>query len=194
MPRCRTTPCGVSYPDWIRGKILDSPLEETTRSIAKRIGISQSTVVRVLNADEDRVFRNGPRPNECILSEEDAAFLCLLKCNYPQASLAECQLALEIERGKTVSISTVSREIKRLGMTRKKLQRFSSRRDEDSRVRWWTQPPHLGGCAGVDWSNLVDIDESSLTFGDSQRLYGHSFSGIPARFASKVREVFISAF
>ena len=188
MPRRRSSPCGVAYPDWLRGKILGSPLVETTRSIARRLDISQSTVVRVLNDDGDHIVRNGPRLNECILTEEDAAFLCLLKCHYPQASLAECQLALEIERSKVVSISTVSRELKRLGMTRKKMQRFSSKRDEDSRVRWWTQPPHLGGCAGVDWTNLVDIDESNLPFGESQRQYGHSFSGVPARFASKVRQ------
>ena len=186
MPRRRLTPCGVPYPDWLRGQIQDSPLNETTRSIAKRLNVSQSTVVRVLNEDEDRIQRQGPRPSECILSEEDAAFLCLLKCHYPQASLAECQLALEIERSKVVSQSTVSRELHRLGMTRKKMQRFSSKRDEDSRVRWWTQQPHLGGCAGVDWTNFVDIDESNLPFGQSQRQYGHAFAGIPARFASKV--------
>ena len=194
MPRRRNTPCGVAYPDWIRGHILDSPVCETTRSIAKRLNVSQSTVVRVLNEEDNRVRREGPRPNKCILSQDDAAFLCLLKCHYPQASLAECQLALDIERSKQVSLSTISRELKRLGMTRKKMQRFSSRRDEDSRVRWWTHPPHLGGCAGVDWTNFVDIDESNLAFGDSFRQYGHSFTGIPARYASKVSMLYSCAF
>ena len=184
MPRLR--PTGVSYPDWLRAKIQDSPPSETTRSIAKRLNVSQSTVVRVLNSGDDSLDNNGHRLRDCVLSEEDATFLCVLKCEYPQASLEECQLALELERGKAISISTVSRELKRLGMTRKKMQRFSCRRDENARVRWWTHPPHLGGCFGVDWTNLVDIDESSIQFGDSQRRYGHSFSGMPARYPSLV--------
>ena len=149
--------------------------------------MSQSTVARILRSDFSVRDDNGVRLSECSLTVEDAAFLCILKCEYPQASLAECQIALHSERGKLVSLATVSREIKRLGMTRKKMQRFSCRRDEASRVRWWTMPPHMGGCAGVDWTNLVDIDESSINFGESQRRYGHSFAGMPARFPSLVR-------
>ena len=175
MPRHR--PVGVAYPDWIRAQIQDSPAFESTRSIARRFNVSQSTVARILRSDFTERDVHGVRLNECSLSMEDAAFLFILKCEYPQASLAECQLALETERGKLVSLATVSREIKRLGMTRKKLQRFSIRRDEQSRVRWWTMPPHMGGCAGVDWTNLIDIDESSINFGECHRRYGHSFAG-----------------
>ena len=185
MPRTR--PVGVSYPDYLRAQIQDSSPTETTRAIALRLNVSQSTVVRVLNSDLAVRSKSGQRFNECVLSEEDAAFLCILKCEYPQASLAECRVALELERGKIVSDSTISRELSRLGMTRKKLQRFSSRRNEESRVRWWTKPPHLGGCAGVDWCDMVDIDESNIRFGDSQRRFGHSFNGMPARVQSLVR-------
>ena len=184
MPRL--VPVGVPYPDWLRARIQEAPCVESTRSIAKRFNVSQSTVVRMLTSDLASRSRNGNRYAECILSQADASFLCILKCEYPQASLAECQVALELERGKTVSLATVSRELKRLGMTRKKMQRFSSRRSEDSHVFWWTRPPHMGGCAGVDWSNMVDIDESNVQFGDSQRRYGHSFSGHPARYQSLV--------
>ena len=184
MPRL--FPVGVAYPDWLRARIQNAPICETTRAIARRLRVSQSTVVRILNSDLSARKRTGQRFDECILSESDAAFLCILKCEYPQASLSECRLALEIERGKLVSTSTISRELKRLGMTRKKLQRFSCRRNEDSRVCWWTRPPHMGGCAGVDWTNMVDIDESNVQFGDCQRRYGHSFSGFPARTQSTV--------
>ena len=184
MPRL--APIGVPYPDWLRARIQESPWSETTRYIARRLQVSQSTVVRILSSDLTCRSDNGRRYSDCVLSEYDAAFLCILKCEYPQASLDECRLALEIERGKVVSNSTVSRELKRLGMTRKKMQRYSIRRSEDSRVAWWTRPPHMGGCAGVDWSNMVDIDESNVQFGDCQRRYGHSFSGIPARYQSLV--------
>ena len=188
MPRHR--PAGIAYPDWLRARIHDSPPSESTRSIASRLHVSQSTVVRVLNSATASTGLNGQRQRECILTEDDASFLCVLKCEYPQASLYECQIALELERGKAVSISTVSREIRRLGMTRKKMSRFSCKRDENARVRWWTHPPHLGGCLGVDWTNLVDIDESSIQFGDSQRRYGHSLSGMPARYPSVVHLLF----
>ena len=190
MPRHR--PVGVPYPDWIRAQIQDSPVIESTRSIARRLNLSQSTVSRILRSDLSARDNSGVRLSECILTEDDASFLCILKCEYPQASLTECQLALELERGKVVSLSTVSRELQRLGMTRKKLQRFSCRRDENSRVRWWTMPPHMGGCLGVDWTNLVDIDESSIQFGETHRRYGHCFSGMPARFPSLVSKTFFS--
>ena len=179
-------PVGVPYPDWFRAQIQAAPAIETTRSIARRFRVSQSTVVKILNSDLSSRSQNGRRFAECVLSQSDAAFLCILKCEYPQASLAECCVALETERGKVVSISTVSRELKRLGTTRKRMQRFLTRRNEDMRVRWWTRPPHMGGCAGVDWTNMVDIDESNVQFGDSQRKYGHSFSGYPARTQSLV--------
>jgi len=188
MPRTR--PVGVAYPDYLRAQIQDSSPIETTRSIANRLKVSQSTVVRVLNSDLAVRSKSGHRFHDCVLSEEDAAFLCILKCEYPQASLAECRVALELERGKLVSDSTVSGELTRLGVTRKKLQRVSTRRDENSRVRWWTKPPHLGGCAGVDWFDMIDIDESNIRFGDSQRRYGHSFNGMPARIQSLVRFCF----
>ena len=184
MPRLR--PSGVPYPDWLRAQIENSPATETTRCIAQRLNVSQSTVSRVLRSTLTLPDSTPHRNKERMLTEEDAAFLCILKCEYPQASLSECQLALELERGKLVSLATVSREIQRLGMTRKKMQRFSCRRDESARVRWWTMPPHMGGCAGVDWSNLIDIDESTICFGDSQRRYGHSFAGMPARYPSLV--------
>ena len=184
MPRLR--PIGVPYPDWVRAQIQTSPASESTRAIAHRLNVSQSTVSRILRSDFSARDNHGARLAECLLTEEDAAFLCILKCEYPQASLVECQIALELERGKVVSLSTVSREIRRLGMTRKKMQRFSCRRDEDSRVRWWTMPPHMGGCAGVDWTNLIDIDESSIQFGECHRRYGHSFAGMPARYPSLV--------
>ena len=184
MPRLR--PIGVAYPDWFRAKVLEAPVHESTRSIAVRLKISQSTVSRILKQNESVSGKPGPMSGSCLLTEDDAAFLCLLKCSYPQASLIECQIALLIERGKQVSVATVSRELKRLGMTRKLMQSFSTRRDESRRVAWWTNPPHLGGCAGVDWTNLVDIDEANVKFGDTRRKYGHSLSGQPARASSFV--------
>ena len=189
MPRPR--PVGVAYPDWLRARVLEASPFETTRSIARRLGISQATVSRWICEPSTHGTATGPRLHTCTLSKEDAAFLCVLKLTYPQASLMECKLALLLERNKDVSLATVSREIKRLGMTRKVIQRFSNRRDEDRRVAWWTTPPHLGGCAGVDWSNLVDIDEANVKFGDSQRKYGHAFSGHAARVSSFVSLFFI---
>ena len=185
MPR-QHRPRGVPYPDWLRAEVLDSHTFESSRDVAEKWSISQSTVIRIWRDSGAIQGKTGTRLQLCSLTEDDAAFLCLLKVTYPQASLSECQLALEIERGKVVSLSTVSRELRRLGMTRKKMERFSTRRDEDRRVSWWTTPPHMGGCAGVDWSNIVDIDESNVRFGDSQRRYGHSFAGMPARYPSWV--------
>ena len=176
----------VPYPDWLRAEVLDSHPGESSRDVAENLSISQSTVIRIWRDAGAIQGKSGTRLQLCSLNEEDATFLCLLKVTYPQASLSECQLAIEIERGKLVSLSTVSRELRRLGMTRKKMERFSTRRDEDRRVSWWTNPPHMGGCAGVDWSNIVDIDESNVRFGDLQRRYGHALAGQPARVSAFV--------
>ena len=60
MPRHR--PVGVAYPDWVRAEVIDSPLHESTRDIADRLGISQSTVVRVLATEGNALTNNqGPR-------------------------------------------------------------------------------------------------------------------------------------
>ena len=190
----RHRPNGVAYPDWVRSRVLDSSPHESTRDIADRLGLSQSTVVRVLATEGNVGTRSGPRIATMRLGPEDAAFLCLLKLTYPQASLSECAMALESECGKIVSLATISREIRRLGMTRKKMQHYSTKRDENMRVAWWTRPPHMGGCAGVDRTNIIDIDESNVNIGDVKRRYGHAFEGQPARFASLVSTFFFVTF
>ena len=151
------------------------------------VGVSQSTVSRVLRRRSE--YHNDlvrDRNRRFKLSENLAAVLFLLLLLHPQITLLECQSFLEAEKGVRVSISTICRELQRLGFTSKKVQHFSCKRNEERRVQWWTEPPSRGGCFGVDWRYMVDIDESHIRWGDTRRQYGHSLVGVPARYSALV--------
>jgi transposase len=184
QPQGLSYPSGVPYPYWMRQRILNR--SGTVRERAELEGVSVSTVRRV-----DRATNNMPHNRESSarfkLDEEDAYVLGLFKMSYPVASLEECQQLLALGQGKIVSASTVSRELQRMGFSRKRVQRYSCRRDETQRVAFWRNPPEQGGCFGVCVDDLVDLDESCFPFEKARRTYGHMISGLPARVASEVR-------
>jgi hypothetical protein len=177
------SPNGVAYPLWKQLNILCA--SGTVVERAEQQGVSESTVRRV-----DRRYLMERRIAEArdkkTLSQEDAHALCLFKLTSPTASLAECQQFVTQAQGKLVSTATISRELSRLGFTRKRVQHYSNRRDEASRVSWWTCPPSQGGCFGVPVDAIVDIDESHFPFEKGYRAYGHSMEGMPARVAAQV--------
>ena len=180
-------PKGVPYPDWVVARILACPDNWSNRAIASVVGVSPSTVSRVLRRrSQDPNELNGRRNRRFKLTEQMAGVLFLLLLIHPQITLLECQSFLETEKGVRVSLSTICRELQRLGFTRKKVQHFSCKRNEERRVQWWTEPPSRGGCFGVDWRCMVDIDESHIRWGDTRRQYGHSLVGVPARYSALV--------
>ena len=176
-------PLGRSkYPQWIRDRIMFAPTTWSTRKIAQTLGVSHQTVFRVRKAFINRNLQmeSAQTSSNYKLSRTSVLALFILVVVYPQVSLEEARVFLA-ERGDHVSISTICREFLRLGFSRKRMQHYSCRRNEERRVQWWTEPPHRGGCFGVSWENIVDIDESKIQWGDTRRLYGRSLVGIPAR-------------
>ena len=77
---------------------------------------------------------------------------------FPTTYLYEAQAAVELFRGVTVSVSTVWRELDRLGLTRKAMKYYSTERREWSRVLWWTALPGAVDAAG----NAVAMDRRGL--------------------------------
>ncbi len=172
---------GTAYPSWLRNNIANSSGTVAQRASAFRV--SRSTVYRI---DSGLCQPNAREPGpKLLLSPEMAASLAVMTLGYPQISLFECQCYMQQAHGIRVSLSTISREFKRLGFSRKIIKRESNKRDEEQRVQWWTSPPPRG-CFGLFAPDLVDIDESHFILEKSWRQYGRSLVGMPAVVRSHV--------
>lgn len=94
------------------------------REIAERYGVSVSFVYKMMaryRATEkvDALPHGGGRKRIC--NTLDLKVLRVLVNKHPQATLTElCRLYSDSDRGKTVSVPTMSRLLKRLGLQRKK--------------------------------------------------------------------------
>ena len=118
-----------------------------------------------------------------------------LVANYPQASRREKVDWIWYSTGVTVTPEQVSAEQKRMGITTKKMQYWSGRRNEQQRVDYWTRGPmdgaagvvpgvhgerNVAGIAGVPVEMLIDIDEASYYVQDALRTRGSAPRGCPA--------------
>ena len=174
-------PVGVRYPLWFRRNVVASTL--THADTASQFGISVSSVVRFRDLALVGLLEGGrrvevdPSDRKLTLTPEDIEGLLVFLTVCPQATLRELQSYLFEGHRVIVSISTLCRELKRCGYSRKKLKRFSMLRDESERVRWWTSSPHNRGVAGLNVDLLVDIDESTFTWDSAQRKHGYSLKG-----------------
>lgn len=118
------------------------------------------------------------------LTQEQAALVFGLKATRHTTSIRDVQRVLQIVHKKLVSRSTVSREYRRLGMTGKRVERFSSQRDEEDRVDFWCNDPNhqtRPGVCGVSSQDMLDIDETGWYTDSATRVYGHWLEGEPAR-------------
>eukprot|EP00300_Choanocystis_sp_HF-7_P019064 c20221_g1_i7.p1 GENE.c20221_g1_i7~~c20221_g1_i7.p1 ORF type:complete len:390 (+),score=12.52 c20221_g1_i7:1475-2644(+) len=98
-----------------------------------------------------------------------------------QSSLVEQFLELAV--GTTVSTATISRELRRVGHG-KKLN--VSPIDEARRLGCVGGRNHRASVgAQVCTNNIIDIDESNIRLGHSQRQFGHMFRGHRARLSSE---------
>eukprot|EP01046_Picozoa_sp_COSAG06_P054712 COSAG06_NODE_9829_length_1808_cov_1.409011_2_plen_259_part_00 len=100
----------------------------------------------------------------------------------PSATYLEVRRFVQVCVGELISAPQLSRELKRLGFSRMRLQRQSRNRDEADRVRWWTNAPNAAlvndrGVSGLDPALLIDIDEKGLWLHEANRAYGHAITG-----------------
>ena len=124
-----------------------------------------------------------------LMSESGASFIYWLKLHKPTIYLHEIMNLYNLAfPNEPVSIPTLSNELERLGMSRKRTHYFSKNRDENDRVAYWCNPPDnptRPGIYGVVPDSIVDIDESGRYSSCSERLYGHSIMGLPIRLAGE---------
>ena len=183
-------PTGVSYPLWFRENVVASTLSAPKTAAA--FGISAGSVHRFRALHRAGQLEGGRKPRDVdsrnlTLTPDDIEGLMIFVNISPQATLRELQSYLLHGHHVQVSTSTVCRELKRCGMSRKKLKRFSLLRDEEERIKWWTSPPHENGVAGLDVDSIIDIDESTFTWDSAQRKHGYSVIGSKASCPGLVR-------
>lgn len=191
-PQPRSHPVGVPYPNYARMNIINS--QGSIKERAEQEKVSESTVRRL-----DRLYAETgsvqPRPHgggtEKKLSQHEAGLIAWFLLNYPQVSNKQLQDFIRAASGRdlTISSSTISEEVKRLGMTSHKLQYFSVHRDEHDRVQYWCNPwyhPQRPGMAGVSYRDIIDIDESGFNPSRANRRVGRSFVGTPARAQGRI--------
>ena len=183
-------PVGVAYPNWVRQNIVLSDLshEET----AKKLNVSLCTVRRARKRWQSHGdlhagrFQVHPSLRRSTLSANDCQILAQFVCMYPQVTLVQLQQFLFIGLKVALSTATICRELKKLGFSRKQINRFSIYRRESDRISWWLNPPSLNGCNGVDVDDIVDVDESKFTWESAERRFGYSFKGMRAKTSGMV--------
>lgn len=189
----RHYPVGVPYPNYARENILNAAGTVRQRAIGERV--SESTVRRI-----DTRYRQtrsvaplphaGGPPRK--LSQRGAAVLAWFIFNYPQATNKE--LLDFVKTGSTddadISLSLISLELKRLGMSSKIMRYFSAHRDEADRVNFWCNPPNhpeRAGVLGLSYWNIIDLDESGFNPSRANRRVGRSLFGLPARAMGRIQ-------
>ena len=124
--------------------------------------------------------QTSPFQRNFLLSPADIINMMQFISIVPQATLVELQSYFLLGFNISVSTSTLCREIKNCGYSRKNINRFSIRRDEAQRILWWVNGPNQNGVAGANADILVDIDESTFTWDSAQRKHGYALIGTKA--------------
>lgn len=140
--------------------------------IARVFGVSLSTVKRY--ARQRRTTGNvAPKPipgrRRQLAAPHEQALRAQLQAN-PDATLKQHRAALHREHGVGVSISTISRAIKRLGWTRKKKVLRAVERNEMAHAAWRLL------AATLDTGQLIFVDECSVNLAMTPR-YARSPKG-----------------
>jgi len=104
---------------------------QTQREIADRFDVSQSSVSRLINkfVSEGHIIpvkREGAAP---ILTDDDHLVIREIINNESDLTLLEISKRIEDRLGKSVSLTTVHRVLKKLNIRRKKKTRQASERD-----------------------------------------------------------------
>ena len=104
------------------------------------------------------------------LTLEGALLLFWFQLNVPNAPRRHVQTLLWLERGEHLTLQGVSRERRRLGFTRKKMQYYSGKRNEQQRVDFWANGPLDGEIvfALVESCNWARSLEQTTRAGDSE--------------------------
>ena len=163
--------------DELRWRIVWQHLfrEESAKQVAQNLYVSVKTVKRI----SDLFIRSGGvspakhRHGPCRkLSEQEQ--LTVLDCLLakPGIYLEEVQLDLFEKTGTWISKSTICREAKRMGLTRKKIGKIALQRSDVARATFMVQVEHM------DSSMFLWVDETGSDRRNTLRKYAYSLRGI----------------
>ena len=137
----------------------------------------EANLAKYGSSSKPRVLRSSKKK----LTDQDAANIFWFKSLKKGATIAEVLKFVEAVGGPAVSSSAISREYHNLGFTEKVMHHTSESRDEDDRVLYFTNGPFhpvRPGIRGVDYKDLLDIDEGGRYCSDAARDTGHSWKGV----------------
>lgn len=162
-------------PQSLRERIIEWKKTMDAKEIAALAGCSLSTVYEVLRLHREYGTVNNPqahlRPHPRILTFQDLAFIeSILQAN-PALYLDEIQDRLLCQRGVDVSVATISRAIRRMAISWKKISIAAAERNELLRAAWQCK------YGDIPKEYFVWIDESSVDDTTNQRRYGWSRVG-----------------
>jgi len=134
---------------------------ESMAQIAARYQLGSATINRWVNQQRRTgslaplPHGGGPPPK---VDEKGLCLLCLLVQEEPDATLPELAQRYREEGGDVLSLATLSRELRRVGMTRKKKTFHATERDRPEVVQ--TRQEHCATFALIEPERLVFIDEA----------------------------------
>eukprot|EP00037_Helgoeca_nana_P028395 m.333897 g.333897 ORF g.333897 m.333897 type:complete len:219 (-) comp27745_c2_seq1:168-824(-) len=153
-------PDGVAYPLYFRENVMDLiNAGGSYRAIANVMHCHAKTVWRInqkyqRTGDPSAVAPPGYRLK--MLSAAEAAVIGRLKLMMPSISGIEVQRMLQLMCNKSPSLATISRELKRMDFSFRRMRFISVNRDPVQRMRHYTQPPPVG-TAGSNGRRLVNV-------------------------------------
>jgi len=149
----------------------------TTSEISSVTEVPERTLRRLLaNPDQHRDIQVETRGRHRALTVHAVNFLDRLIEQKPDLYIDELQAALRTEHQVEMSVDTIRRELKRRGLTRKKLQKPAAERNEEIRSAFRM---HMG--TTYQANQLVFVDETGMNRNTSSRRYGWARCGNRAR-------------
>ncbi len=146
--------------------------------ISETLNVSLGLISKVVNAFRTYGTVNDPtrqytgRPS--LLGEEDGIYLEATLSANPSLYLDELQHRLNLVRGVEVSLSTLSRFLRKLALTHKGVSKVALERDEELRMLW-----RLDMVEYEDPELFVFLDESAVDNHTVERNRGWSREGTP---------------
>lgn len=115
----------------LRERVLDAlDAGQSSPKVAVRFGVSEAFVrkLRIRRAEHGHFSWFPPPGRARLLTEKDEERLCLLALKHADATIPELRALSEAKLGLVMSLTTVGRRLREMGMTRKKSQ--------SGRLRW----------------------------------------------------------
>lgn len=148
----------------------------TAASISQLFNVSERTVWRYISLFQStgdiqvRKRTNGPKS---LMGDFEQLVLLRIVLENPGIYLHELQIELFHKFGVPVSVPTICRTLKSMGVTRQAMHRVALQRSDAARARFMYE------VAVYDPHMLVWLDESGCDRRHAMRKYGYSVRGIP---------------